>query len=75
MHVTMHLHSCLTTAAFHSGFKHSYMPDMSSLSIHMCVFRDHCPAGMSGDFEKAIECGSTSVRVGTSIFGARASKK
>jgi uncharacterized pyridoxal phosphate-containing UPF0001 family protein len=28
-----------------------------------------------GDFEKAIECGSTSVRVGTSIFGTRAPKK
>ena len=27
--------------------------------------------GMSGDFEKAIRCGSTSVRVGTSIFGSR----
>lgn len=27
--------------------------------------------GMSGDFEAAIERGSTSVRVGTSIFGAR----
>ena len=27
--------------------------------------------GMSGDFEKAIKCGSTSVRVGTNIFGAR----
>jgi len=27
--------------------------------------------GMSGDFEKAIECGSTNIRVGSSIFGAR----
>jgi pyridoxal phosphate enzyme (YggS family) len=27
--------------------------------------------GMSGDFELAIECGSTNVRVGSSIFGAR----
>ena len=27
--------------------------------------------GMSGDFEQAAEAGSTSVRVGSSIFGAR----
>ncbi len=27
--------------------------------------------GMSGDFEKAIACGSTMVRVGTAIFGER----
>jgi pyridoxal phosphate enzyme (YggS family) len=27
--------------------------------------------GMSGDFQLAIECGSTMVRVGSSIFGAR----
>ncbi|MEM6531495.1 MAG: YggS family pyridoxal phosphate-dependent enzyme [Myxococcota bacterium] len=29
--------------------------------------------GMSGDFEEAIECGSTIVRVGTALFGARPS--
>lgn len=27
--------------------------------------------GMSGDFEQAIEMGSTNVRVGSTIFGAR----
>jgi uncharacterized pyridoxal phosphate-containing UPF0001 family protein len=27
--------------------------------------------GMSADFETAIACGSTEVRVGTAIFGAR----
>ena len=27
--------------------------------------------GMSGDFEVAIACGATHVRVGTAIFGAR----
>jgi len=27
--------------------------------------------GMSGDFERAIEMGSTNVRVGSTIFGAR----
>lgn len=30
--------------------------------------------GMSGDFEEAIEMGSTSVRIGTAIFGARPPK-
>ena len=29
--------------------------------------------GMSGDFEAAIEMGSTNVRVGSTIFGARPS--
>ena len=28
--------------------------------------------GMSGDYEVAIACGATHVRVGTAIFGARA---
>jgi hypothetical protein len=27
--------------------------------------------GMSGDFEAAIACGATHVRVGTAIFGSR----
>ena len=27
--------------------------------------------GMSGDYELAIECGSTMIRVGSSIFGGR----
>ena len=27
--------------------------------------------GMSGDYKIAIECGSTMVRIGTTIFGAR----
>lgn len=32
---------------------------------------DTLSMGMSGDFEKAIACGSTLVRVGTAIFGER----
>ena len=32
---------------------------------------DTLSMGMSGDYELAIECGSTCVRLGTSIFGAR----
>ncbi|MFI5290933.1 MAG: YggS family pyridoxal phosphate-dependent enzyme, partial [Polyangia bacterium] len=27
--------------------------------------------GMSGDFEAAIACGATLVRIGTALFGAR----
>jgi uncharacterized pyridoxal phosphate-containing UPF0001 family protein len=27
--------------------------------------------GMSGDYRIALECGSTMVRIGSSIFGAR----
>ena len=36
------------------------------------VFMDVLSMGMSHDFEVAIEEGSTSVRVGTAIFGQRA---
>ena len=31
----------------------------------------HLSMGMSGDFETAVECGATEVRVGTAIFGTR----
>jgi len=31
----------------------------------------HLSMGMSGDFESAIECGATEVRLGTAIFGQR----
>ena len=33
---------------------------------------DALSMGMSGDYELAVECGSTCVRLGTTIFGARA---
>ncbi|ACN15408.1 conserved hypothetical protein [Desulforapulum autotrophicum HRM2] len=35
------------------------------------VLMDHLSMGMSGDFKAAIEEGSTMVRIGTAIFGAR----
>ncbi|MGB7394323.1 MAG: YggS family pyridoxal phosphate-dependent enzyme, partial [Pricia sp.] len=38
----------------------SELPDMETLSM-----------GMSGDYKIAIEEGSTMVRIGSSIFGAR----
>lgn len=38
--------------------------------IHNCHFQ-HLSMGMSGDYPIAIECGSTLVRIGSSIFGSR----
>jgi uncharacterized pyridoxal phosphate-containing UPF0001 family protein len=38
-------------------------PDCQALSM-----------GMSGDFELAIECGATHVRVGSALFGDRATQ-
>src|SRR5690606_37502978 len=35
-----------------------------------CHF-EHLSMGMSGDYKIAIECGSTMVRIGSSIFGGR----
>ena len=35
------------------------------------VWVDVLSMGMSGDYEDAIRCGSTMIRVGTAIFGAR----
>lgn len=32
---------------------------------------DTLSMGMTGDMQAAIECGSTMVRIGTAIFGAR----
>lgn len=39
------------------------------LSVHKKL--ETLSMGMSGDYQLAIECGSTSVRIGSSIFGAR----
>eukprot|EP00960_Hanusia_phi_P054814 762781-Hanusia_phi.AAC.17 len=44
-------------------------------SLHMAESDLQLSMGMSGDFEKAIAAGSTSVRVGTSIFGDRPPKQ
>lgn len=35
---------------------------------------EHLSMGMSGDYQIAIQCGATSVRVGTALFGARTVK-
>lgn len=49
-------------AAIHRRFTSTY-PDATSLS-----------AGMSADFEIAIDCGATHIRVGSSILGSRATR-
>ncbi|WP_438424462.1 YggS family pyridoxal phosphate-dependent enzyme [Aquimarina macrocephali] len=48
-----------TIASFSEEMKTKY-PQLKTLSI-----------GMSGDYKMAIDCGSTMVRIGSSIFGAR----
>ena len=49
-------------AAIHRRFSTSY-PGATSLS-----------AGMSGDFEIAVDCGATHIRVGSSILGSRTAR-
>lgn len=49
-------------AAIHQRFISKY-PEAKSLS-----------AGMSGDFEIAIDCGATHIRVGSSILGSRSAR-
>lgn len=44
--------------------KHVDLPEDTQKNFEMSM-------GMSGDFPLAIECGSTNIRVGSSIFGAR----
>lgn len=45
-----------------AGILHEKFPELDFSELSM---------GMSGDYEIAIECGSTQVRVGTAIFGER----
>lgn len=42
-----------------------------SLAEHPAIDAQILSMGMSGDYEIAIECGSTMVRIGSSIFGGR----
>ena len=45
--------------------------DIKALDTPKHVEMNHLSMGMSGDYKLAIECGSTMVRVGSAIFGAR----
>ena len=47
----------------------SYFRQMKSLAEKHRL--PHLSMGMSGDFEKAIACGATEVRIGTAVFGPR----
>ncbi len=53
-----------------------YFETMAALSRDLCATREGREAtelsmGMTGDFEAAIACGATMVRVGTALFGER----
>ncbi len=56
---------------------HKFFQKMCALGVDIKakkydnVWVDIMSMGMSGDFEDAIACGSTMIRVGTAIFGAR----
>ena len=45
--------------------------DKTSETTYKNVSMDELSMGMSGDFEAAIRCGATMVRIGSAIFGAR----
>ena len=56
---------------------HKFFQEMYNLSVDITakkydnVWVDVLSMGMSGDFEDAIACGSTMIRLGTAIFGPR----
>ncbi len=56
---------------------HKFFQEMFNLSVDITakkydnVWVDVLSMGMSGDFEDAIACGSTMIRIGTAIFGQR----
>ena len=56
---------------------HKFFQEIYQLSVDITAKKydnvrvDILSMGMSGDFEDAIACGSTMIRVGTAIFGAR----
>ncbi len=60
-----------------SGDNRKFFQEMLQLSVDITakkydnVSMDFLSMGMSDDFEDAISCGSTMIRVGTAIFGAR----
>ena len=60
-----------------SGENRIFFQKMFQLSVDIKgkiednVMVDCLSMGMSGDFQDAIQCGSTMIRVGTAIFGAR----
>lgn len=61
----------------HQGDNNKFFVEICNLSVDIKakkydnVFMDFMSMGMSDDFADAIACGSTMIRVGTAIFGAR----
>ncbi len=59
------------------GENNKFFQEICNLSVDITAKKydnvsvDILSMGMSGDFEDAIACGSTMIRVGTAIFGAR----
>ena len=49
----------------------SLFDELKNQSLPANVSMVELSAGMSGDYKLALECGSTLVRIGTSIFGSR----
>jgi pyridoxal phosphate enzyme (YggS family) len=55
-----------------------YFDGLRALQLELAgagIVTDTLSMGMSGDFETAIACGSTCVRIGTAIFGPRETSK
>jgi pyridoxal phosphate enzyme (YggS family) len=55
-----------------------YFEGLRALQLELAragIVTDTLSMGMSGDFETAIACGSTCVRIGTAIFGPRETSK
>ncbi|XP_017481051.1 PREDICTED: proline synthase co-transcribed bacterial homolog protein-like isoform X1 [Rhagoletis zephyria] len=77
------LEGLMTIGAFGFDYTSGPNPDFISLmNVHRLIFEENAlephavqvSMGMSDDFEKAIEAGSTIVRVGSAIFGFRPKK-
>lgn len=68
----------MTIGEFGYDYSKGPNPDFITLMECLAMLPNHesleVSFGMSDDFEKAIEMGSTIVRVGSSIFGYRAKK-
>ncbi|MFO1258268.1 MAG: YggS family pyridoxal phosphate-dependent enzyme [Gammaproteobacteria bacterium] len=72
----LHLRGLMTIPDFHNGLTQQQSPyeqlaEARTLLDHEGLPLDTLSMGMSGDLEAAISMGSTIVRVGTAIFGAR----
>ena len=77
---SLHLQGLMTIGSFDHDYSTGPNPDFLALgkcredvcaALKMNVDDLQLSMGMSNDFEEAIMCGSTTVRVGSSIFGAR----